>query len=84
MVLAGLAVKYDPHHPGFWDALDLTVQNERLPAVYQIALAALEAVPFWRFLRKRKLLLAVQILRACRLAFEHGRKVAQAPPTRPQ
>jgi hypothetical protein len=77
-------VKYDPHHPAFWDSLDIVVQNERLAAVHEIALSALEATPFWRFLRKRKLLLAVQILRACELAFIKGCKVTRPPAARPQ
>ena len=84
MVLAGLAVKYDPHHPGFWDSLDLAIQNQRLDTIYDIALVALEAVPFWQFLRKRKLLLAIQVLRACSIAFVHGKKVGSSAAARPQ
>ncbi len=73
---AGVPMIYDPRRKEFWDALDSAIESEQLPTLHGIALNELESNPFWRVLRERNLLLFSQIVRACRLSFEQGKKKA--------
>ncbi len=81
---AGVPVKYEPHRQEFWDALDRFTQDGQLQTLHGIAIQDVEETPFWRPFRKKRAVLVLQIIRACRLAFEEGKKYIYLMPEKNQ